>query len=89
MECCQCQQERQKYLKQICRESRGATPWGRVFFQVRQKNRHRPGSEAASTPSLPGFCSLGQHSRSLEQEGGNSGNAAGRRIVLSFQHGHF
>lgn len=80
MECCQCQQERQKYLKQICGESRGATPWDKG-------HGHRPTGQAASPLSLLSQPTPAQWI--FEAEGGNSSNAAGGCAVLSFQHGPF
>lgn len=66
MECCQCQQERQKYLKQICGESRGAMPWGRGF-QARQTDNGPP---AKQHPLPPWFCSPRQQSRASKQREG-------------------
>ena len=85
MECCQCQQERQKYLKQICGESRGANAVGQGF--PGKANGHRPAGEAASFPSPVSQPAPAE--RSFEAEGGNSSNAAGGRVVLSFQRGRF
>jgi len=69
MECCQCQQERQKYLKQICGERREAVPWGRGF-------------QASLLP--PQFWQPTPAQRVFEVEGGNSSNTAGGHVVLSF-----
>lgn len=58
MECCQCQQERQKYLKQICGESRGgdAVGWGVSRLGEQQQRIVEAQEGISSNAAGDGLC---------------------------------